>query len=333
MKDLPLISVIIPIYNAELFINKAFNFIKSQDVNLPIEIIFIDNNSTDDSYSILLELERKHNNVFLYKQSIQGAAATRNKGLANAKGDFIYFYDVDDQLFSDSLSALSEVLIANPNVEAVFGKMLKSNKSVDQLAAQELDETSQLVFKQKPFWGMKWFRDLSTVVGPPAFMYRKSVFDKIGNYEENLYTGEDTALDIKLGFLANIVQIDKYVYLYLKHDSSTTGVLKKKKSREFMQWPRITKSHLPFYLAGSANQEFGSILYKKIFSSIGKMITDESKLADRKLLLGKLFNDIKEIKIPYFVKIYLNLLVKYPSNTLLKFYLYYIVPNSIKIIS
>lgn len=330
MKNLPLISVIIPVYNAQNFIHNAFQFIKNQDVDLPLEIIFIDNNSTDNSFEMLSELSSSHEHVFVYQQTIQGAAATRNKGLREAKGAFIYFFDVDDQLFSDSLKALSQVLIENPDVEAVFGKMLKSNKSVSQINSPDLDETNQLILKERPYWGMKWFKDLSSVVGPPAFMYRKTVFDKIGHYEENLYTGEDTALDIKLGFLANIAKIDKYIYLYLKHDSSTTDILKKKKSREFMQWPRITKSHLPFYLSGYANKEFGKILYRKIFSSMGKMICEKKTYQQRKNVFKQLCQDIQPLKTPSLLKNALKILVVLPQGHLLKFYLYYLVPAESK---
>ncbi|HIB37501.1 glycosyltransferase family 2 protein [Mesonia sp.] len=330
MKNLPLISVIIPVYNAQNFIHNAFQFIKDQNVDLTLEIIFVDNNSTDNSFEMLSELSSSHENVFIYQQTIQGAAATRNKGLQEAKGEFIYFFDVDDQLFRDSLKALSQALIENPSVEAVFGKMLKSNKSVNQINSLDLDETNQLILKEKPYWGMKWFKDLSSVVGPPAFMYRKTVFDKIGNYEENLYTGEDTALDIKLGFLANIAKIDKYIYLYLKHDSSTTDILKKKKSREFMQWPRITKSHLPFYLSGNANSEFGKILYRKIFSSMGKMICEKKTFQQRKNVLNQLCQDIRPLKTPSLLKSALKILVVLPQGYLLKFYLYYLVPAESK---
>lgn len=330
MKNLPLISVIIPVYNAQNFIHNAFQFIKNQDVDLPLEIIFIDNNSTDNSFEMLSELKSSHENVFVYQQKIQGAAATRNKGLREAKGEFIYFFDVDDQLFSDSLKALSQVLIENPDVEAVFGKMLKSNKSVDQINSLDLDETNQLILKEKPYWGMKWFKDLSSVVGPPAFMYRKNVFRKIGNYEENLFVGEDTALDIKLGFLANIVQIDKYVYLYFKHGFSTTDIQKKKSINEFMYWPRITKSHLPFYLSGNANKDFGKLLYKKIFSSMGKMICDKKTYEQRKILSKQLYQDIQPLKTPSLLKSALKILVVLPQEHLLKFYLYYLVPAESK---
>ena len=330
MKNLPLISVIIPVYNAQNFIHNAFQFIKNQNVDLPLEIIFVDNNSTDNSFEMLSELSSSHENVFVYQQTIQGAAATRNKGLQEARGAFIYFFDVDDQLFSDSLKALSQVLIENPDIEAVFGKMLKSNKSVKQINSFDLDETNQLILKEKPYWGMKWFKDLSSVVGPPAFMYRKTVFDKIGHYEENLYTGEDTALDIKLGVLANIAKIDKYIYLYLKHDSSTTDILKKEKSREFMQWPRITKSHLPFYLSGNANKEFGKILFRKIFSSMGKMICEKKTYQQRKNVFKQLCQDIQPLKTPSLLKSILKILVVLPQGHLLKFYLYYLVPAESK---
>jgi len=325
-----LISIIIPVYNAESFIDSAFQSIKSQTIKVLYEVIFVDNNSKDDSFSILEDLATQHTYVKVFKELKQGAAAARNKGFRESKGDYVYFYDVDDQLFPDTLETLSNVLIQHKDIDAVFGKMLKSSVSVHEINSHELEETSSLILKNKPYWGLKWFRDLSSVVGPPAFLYRREVFNEIGLYEEELLTGQDTALDIKLGMLCKVAHIDKYVYLYLKHNTSTTDVVKKKKSRDFMQWPRITKSHLPFYLQGKGNEEFKIILLKKIYSSIGKMIQETKSKSARNELRNKLYKDIEPLKIPSLLRNFHDLLIKLPNKKLLKIYLYYVMPYSLK---
>jgi len=325
-----LISIIIPVYNAEKFISTAFKCIQSQTVNLPLEVIFVDNNSKDNSAKLLRELKKRHSFVKIFNEPKQGAAATRNKGFKESQGDYIYFYDVDDQLFPDSLTTLANVLDQYKEFDAVFGKMFKTSKNVQEINRNNLEETSNILLKEKPFWGLKWFSDLSSVVGPPAFLYRRAVFNEIGLYEEELLTGQDTALDIKLGMLCNIAHIDKYVYLYVKHSSSTTDVVKKKKSRDFMQWPRMTKSHLPFYLDGKGNDEFQKILLKKIYSSIGKMIQETKKKSEREKLKAKLYQDIAPLKIPLILRKFHNLLIKAPNKNLLKIYLYYLVPLSLK---
>ncbi|SHI37643.1 Glycosyl transferase family 2 [Mesonia phycicola] len=327
-----LISIVVPVYNGEDFIEKAFQNIQKQKLpkEISVEVILVDNKSTDHSFSIMQAIASKESNVIVCKEYTKGAAAARNKGLSLAKGDFIYFYDVDDQLFDDTLSTLSKVLIDYPNCDAVFGKMYKSHQNVEDIDRKMLEETSTVVLKNKPYWGMKWFKDLSSVVGPPAFLYRKEVFKKIGNYEEELLTGQDTALDIKLGMSCEIASINKYVYLYYKYSASTTDHVKKSKSRELMQWPRLTKSHLPFYLEGNANEEFGKILYRKIFTSVGKMIQEEESKSNREKLKKRLDADINPLKTPWLINFFQKLLIIFPNTYLLKIYIYYIVPYSFK---
>jgi glycosyltransferase involved in cell wall biosynthesis len=266
-----LISVIIPLYNAEDFVLKAFhNISKQKGIEVPKEIVFVDNNSDDSSYEIASELASKHKHVKVFKESKQGAGAARNKGYDESKGGLIYFYDVDDQLFDDTLSSLSKVLINNTSYDAVFGKMVKSHKHVDQIDKTGLIESQKVIIKQKPYWGLLWFKDLSQVVGPPAFMYRRDVFIKLGKFQEELLTGQDTALDINLGMKYNIAMLDKFVYLYYKHKEATTTKVKIKKSRAFMQWPRLLYSHIPYFLSHAEQKDYGEILKKHLIAQSQK---------------------------------------------------------------
>jgi glycosyltransferase involved in cell wall biosynthesis len=322
-----LISIIIPLYNAELFVEKAYSFILNQkDLNIPFEIIFVDNNSTDKSFDIATRIASGDERVKVFKELKQGAGAARNKGYDESLGDLIYFYDVDDQLFDDTLSSLSKVLIDNTSYDAVFGKMIKSHKSFKELDRSELSETERIIERQKPYWGLLWFKDLSKVVGPPAFMYRRDVFIKLGKYQDVLRIGQDTALDINLGMKFNIAMIDKYVYLYFKHDEATTTQKKKKRSRAFMQWPRLIHSHIPFFLSHADQKDYGEILKKHLYSSIAKMIHETKDVKQRKSLRDKLLNEIEPIKLPFILRSYSLLLVYLNSTFMLKLYLYYIMP-------
>jgi glycosyltransferase involved in cell wall biosynthesis len=329
-----LISVIIPLHNAELFVEKAYSFIDNQNrLEIPIEIIFVDNNSIDSSYKIASDLASKHSNVKIFKEAKQGAGATRNKGFDESKGDLIYFYDVDDQLFDDTLYTLSKVLIENEGYDAVFGKMLKSHKNIDKINQQDLVESQSLIIKTKPYWGVLWFKDLSKVVGPPAFMYRRETFIKLGKYQEELLTGQDTALDINLGMKHNIVMIDKYVYLYFKHSNATTAKIKKKKIMAFMMWPLIIYSHIPFYLENRDQKEYYEILKIKMYTSIAKMIHSTQGFKQRVEIRQNLLKDIQPMELPVILKLYTQILVLINNDFVLKFYLYYLLPFYTKKVS
>ena len=92
----PCVSVIVPFYNAKSHIKTCLDVLLNQDFNKPFEVIMVDDASTDNSQSIV----KMHNfpNLRLYTlPSNFGPAAARNLGLKNAKGEYIYFLDVDDQ--------------------------------------------------------------------------------------------------------------------------------------------------------------------------------------------------------------------------------------------
>ena len=326
-----MISIIIPLYNAEHFVEKAYRFILDQkDLNIPFEVIFVDNNSVDRSFDIASSIASEDKRVKVFKEEVQGAPAARNKGFLESKGNYLYFFDVDDQLFGNSLNKLVSVLNENKSIDAVFGKFIRSNKNIELLDREELTETSDIIVKSKPYWGLLWLKDLSQTVGPPGFLYRREVFENLGMYNEKIPGSEDTALDIELGMRFNIVKIDKYIYLYFKHDNATTTQVKKKKSRAFMQWPRIIHSHIPFYLENKHEKEYHEILKQKIYSSIAKMIHETKGSSPRNELRKKLLDDIKPLQLPVVLSLLIYLLVIIENKYFFKLYIYYIMPSFIK---
>lgn len=100
-----LVSVIIPVYNTEKYINECINSITAQ--SLPhIEIICIDDGSTDHSLQILQKISQQDGRVKVLSQDNMGQSAARNRGLELAHGKYIYFMDSDDRLKSNALEFL-----------------------------------------------------------------------------------------------------------------------------------------------------------------------------------------------------------------------------------
>src|SRR5690606_30252273 len=219
------LSVIIPVYNGADFIEKSYNSIINQQL-ADFEILYVDNNSKDNSVEKIESLIQTDARVKLLIQTKQGAAPARNKGIEKAQGDYIYVFDVDDEIYPGALNRMVGVLDSYPDMDAVFGKMVKSYQGISE-TEKPTDETHEIIFKEKPYWGLYWFENLKHVVGPPAFLYRSNVFSKIGYYNEEIKNTEDTALDIKLGMTCNVAFLDTYVYLYFKHALSTIEMAKK----------------------------------------------------------------------------------------------------------
>ena len=91
----PCISVIIPVYNADKYLRECLDSVCSQTLR-EIEIICINDGSTDKSPEILTEYEEKDNRIHIVNQSNAGAGAARNKGIEKAQGEYLAFIDADD---------------------------------------------------------------------------------------------------------------------------------------------------------------------------------------------------------------------------------------------
>ena len=99
---MPEISIIIPVYNGADFIKRCYNSIKNQTFK-DFEIIFVDDESKDNSLEILRELEKNDNKVKVFSQKNKKQGGARNTGLKNANGSYISFIDADDFISEDFL--------------------------------------------------------------------------------------------------------------------------------------------------------------------------------------------------------------------------------------
>ncbi|QRM87786.1 glycosyltransferase [Lacinutrix sp. WUR7] len=325
------LSIIVPVYNGEKFIERCYNSLQNQQLHtLDYEILFIDNNSTDTSAAIINRIVAHNAKVKLVSQPEQGEAQARNMGIRSAKGEYVYQLDVDDEVFPNVLKRMIEVLDAYPKMDAVFGKMLKTDKNLATIN-QSLEETHAVRFEEKPFWGLLWFSNLGTVVGEGAFMHRRSIFEKVGLYTQQLpIIGTDLAFDVKLGMTCNLAYLDSYIYLYFKHEVSLIQGVKKKMPRAFMVWPRLVKEHLPFYLTQETPTKFKTILFSQLFQSMGRQLVFTKGLSKRYQLKQQLTKEIEVISIPLAIHLYLTILVILPIENLRKVYGYHVVPYVVK---
>ena len=110
MPDTMLISVIVPAYNSGRTITDCINSIAQQDYR-NVEILIVNDGSTDETPSLAAELASKDSRIRLISTENRGLSHARNTGLANAHGDLIAFLDSDDQLLDNTLSALFKCLV------------------------------------------------------------------------------------------------------------------------------------------------------------------------------------------------------------------------------
>ena len=103
----PKVSVIIPVYNTEAYVEQTLRSIMGQTLR-DIELIVINDGSTDGSLSALERIATGDDRIRLYTQPNKGLSQTRNAGIDRARGEFIYFMDSDDLLEPDALERCYE---------------------------------------------------------------------------------------------------------------------------------------------------------------------------------------------------------------------------------
>lgn len=106
--NLPMISVIIPVYNAQKHLKKCIESVRQQSIE-NIEIICVDDGSTDNSLSILREYEKLDRRIHVFTQKNSFAGVARNHGMKKAHGEYYAFLDADDYFKKDSLLKLYEL--------------------------------------------------------------------------------------------------------------------------------------------------------------------------------------------------------------------------------
>ena len=119
----PLVSVIIPAYNVEAYIAPCLGSVLAQSYP-KLEIICVDNNSTDNTLQKLEALREKHPEIILLTEEKQGAPAARNAGLHIAKGEWIQFLDADDILLPGKISRQVS-LLENAEVGFIAGASVR----------------------------------------------------------------------------------------------------------------------------------------------------------------------------------------------------------------
>lgn len=123
------VSVIIPVYNAESTIEKCLKSIIQQSYT-NLEIIVINDGSTDSSLKILTHFASSDPRIIIIDKDNEGASAARNSGLKAATGDYVQFVDSDDYLHINMISSLVENIISNSSDISICGYIECSNNNI-----------------------------------------------------------------------------------------------------------------------------------------------------------------------------------------------------------
>ena len=130
-EKVPKVSVIIPVYNVEKYLSECLDSICQQTLR-DIEIICVDDGSTDSSSEILARYAGKDSRIQIFRQKNQGLSLSRNTGVAHSHGTYLYFCDSDDFLELDALKYLSAWMDEHQTQFMFFDHVLVAEGDVDE---------------------------------------------------------------------------------------------------------------------------------------------------------------------------------------------------------
>lgn len=217
----PLISVIVPCYNYGAYVGDALRSILQQDYDA-IELIVVDDGSTDDSASRIEEALRgwrEYPNmcrVEFVRQHNQGVSAALNNGLEIACGEFVASFDADDVMIPGRLALQAEHLLAHPQVGCLGGRALR------------IDEQGQALPKKNKARQVRRY-DFSQalaaalVVGGNLVMYRREAMIAAGGYDPSLRV-QDFQMTLKTAHAGYFIDVlPDAVTLYRKHTNGLSN--------------------------------------------------------------------------------------------------------------
>ena len=196
------ISVILPVYNAEVYVREAVESILAQSFT-DFELIAINDGSTDGSGAILRELAARDARIILIEQPNDGAASARNKGLEMARADLIALMDADDVAMPERFALQHARMVQEPEL-AVLGSFIRvMDKAGDIIRLGEYPLTPEAAARH--------LEHNECPVANPAVMMRRDAVLKIGGYRNAFCPAEDYDLWLRMiesGYaMANLPQL------------------------------------------------------------------------------------------------------------------------------
>lgn len=210
---MPLISVIVPVYNAELYLAKCVDSILAQQVP-ELELVLVDDGSKDKSLEICRAYASKDCRVKVVEKSNGGVSSARNCGLDNASGEWVTFVDADDWLSADALAVCLPYM---------------SDFEIIRFATLDIFADGH-THKRRLRYAKDWneaFRQVvghRTMIGVAGTLYRRSIFEENAiRFDTNIIYGEDwLVLATAMQKCSSVKTLnDHYGYIYNRFNEAS----------------------------------------------------------------------------------------------------------------
>ena len=208
-----MISVIVPVYNVEKYLEECLDSIQNQTYS-DIEVILVNDGSTDKSKVICDRYCEDDNRFKLINQANQGQSVARNNGVAASTGEFIAFVDSDDIIRANYLEELMQYM--SEEVDIVESKFTVQKKEFFNENYKEIN----VIFEGNSEEAVKAVPRHVLSVNPVTKLYRRSIVEAVPYLEgyifEDIYSGVGM-----LKYIRRIIKLDYVGYYYRQHGTST----------------------------------------------------------------------------------------------------------------
>jgi len=209
----PFVSVIMPVYNAEKYVQQALKSISNQTYR-KFELIIVDDSSTDSTSRILEEFKKKDRRVVLIRNKENvGVTKSLNKAVSTSKGKYIIRMDADDWSYPERIKLQVSLMEKHPDVvvSGSFIEVCDRNLATKYIRKYKLDDTSirEHLFRYSPF-------------AHPATIWRADILKK-EKYNERIHVCQDYELYFRVGLSGKFMNLDRPLLKLRMHDKSVSA--------------------------------------------------------------------------------------------------------------
>lgn len=201
MERTPRVSVVIPCYNYGRYLRQCVGSVANDQPGVDVEIIIVDDKSTDDSADIALAIAAEDDRIRVVRHEVnKGHIATYNDGLDLATGEFVVLLSADDLATPGALTRAAALMTADPSVGVVYGGVVPFR---DEPPPSRTDCRNWIIWP-----GAEWFelrcRSGYNVVASPEVMMRTSLLRAFGGYRADLPHAGDFEMWLRASTVSNV---------------------------------------------------------------------------------------------------------------------------------
>lgn len=308
------LSIIIPVYNVEKYIERCLMYCLNQDIPYDeYEIIVVNDGSKDKSISIVERIQDSYHNIKIINQENKGQASARNTGINNSVGEYIWFIDSDDFIKENCLASILK--IAQNNNLDVLSFNLQLHFEDGTIKPYKIKfEKENFVYK-----GHEFITKVDMPQAPWASLFKRSYLNVHNLRFISGIKHEDTEFTPRAYYLAHkILYIDRPLYFYFQRDGSTMRSKYKKRADDlltvcdslydFAKKYAMNDKRGYYYLINKVNFAFTQSL--KYYSDSETLTLNEYKNKDYYPLNFNKYMSFKDIVKSVLANISLNLYIR-----------------------